>query len=112
VAIEFEFQGNIYSLETDSNDLDFLRIYCIGTWETKNESEKQKLFKVVSEINETAKYIKTVVVSSDTNDNVIIVGVSFDTIIINKNDFNYYFKKMLDKIIETEDIIIDEMKDD
>jgi hypothetical protein len=57
----FKFEGKLFIVTTDDNDLQFLRVVMPNFWEIESEQEKRLAMEVTNQVNERIKVSKVVV---------------------------------------------------
>jgi hypothetical protein len=91
--VRFKYEGGIYYIIVQENDLENIRILYPNFWEIESEEELFKAYSVISYVNRTTKVAK--IFLNRAEDDVSIIG---ETLLNRPEDFKNFFKRILNAI--------------
>lgn len=100
--IQFEYSDISFYIEVNEVDTAFFRVVCANIWSIESEEERLQVLKAVDLVNRESKVAKMY-----TNNDNVWVGV--ETFCASTDDYEEYFERSLQVIIQSIGVFVDEM---
>jgi len=106
-VIIFEIESYEYFIEIDE-EINYFRIHSGGTWEWKRNKEREKLYEIVAEINNSIKLVKTSIFA-DCDEEIVVNSI--ETIINNQEDLKINFSRWLKQLDSAYNKLLEKAKE-